>query len=443
MITKNRVIAERLLREFIRGSFGIISEASPKEEYDPSADEDAADAAMIVDNQKKAHLEAAQEFVNSRAELLEQILDGIEGPLAVTGLEQLQRVLNDAMRFDDTYKKEDQINRNLATTFTCLSLAEGDVHNIPYLMAAFGKAFAVKAISKSRSGKYTVSGQIKDVINESGGPAGSRPVAEIIDKEIEKIIPLLFGDRTKLAQDVLKKSERFDFDAPGYAKVEVINSVLSPGKGKKPLSFRDALKSSALETIKIQNVALGKSKSHIAAEEEAIEKLNQEIYELDNTLINLRNKGTSSGNVYDALVKSLDTTVAQKETKEIETLPDFIRESDAMLRVLERRLDDDAFLLSKIREFANSTLEGWERTAANYPKMSGAIKTAGSYVGKKTIGATLSALVYGVYEITPANIIKIDFEYELAQEEAIEYIAQMFEDNDMGNFAKTLRSYKS
>lgn len=443
MITKNRVIAERLLREFIRGSFRVISEASPEAEYDPTDDENAAAAAIVVDKKKKAHLEAAQAFVNDRIDLLEQILDKIEGPLAVGGLEQLQNVLNDAMNLDDTYKQADQKDHNLATTFTCLSLADGDVHNIPYLMAAFYKIFTKKAITKASSGtsKYTLMGQAKDIINESGSSASTRQVTEIIDKEIEKIIPLLFGDKTKAAKNIVNNKERFSFDALSFAKPELIDATLSPGRGKK-LSFKDALKSSALETIKINGIALGKSESHIKTEKAAIDDLVQSIYDADATLQDIRNKGADSGKVYDNLVKNIENMEIQKANKESE-LEDFEKKSEAMLRVLEQKLDNEELLLSKIREFANSDLKGWDRTAANYPKISGAIATVSPYVGKKTIGAALAALSYGVYEITPASVMKIDFEYESVQEEAIEYIAQMFEDNDMGNFANTLRSYKS
>lgn len=443
MITKNRVIAERLLREFIRGTFGIISEASPEAEYDPTDDENAAAAAIVVDKNKKVHLEAAQAFVNDRIDILEQILDKIEGPLAVGGLEQLQSVLKDAMNLDDTYKQEDQKNYNLATTFTCLSLAEGNVHNIPYLMAAFYKIFTKKTITRASSGtgRYTLLGQAKSMINEAGRSPVAKSAAEIIDKEIEKIIPLLFDDQVKIAKNIVNNKERFDFEVPSFAKPKFSNATLSPGRSKS-LSFKDALKSSALETTKIYGIALGKSESHIQAKKVEIEELVQSIDKSNNTLQELEDTDANSGRVYDELVEKIKHMEIQKADKERE-LEDFKNTSQEMLHVLEQRLDDKEFLLSKIREFANSDLKGWDRTAANYPKISGAIAAARPYIGKKMIGSALAALAYGVNEVTPASIMKMDFEYESAQDEAVEYIAQMFEDNDMGNFANILRSYKS
>jgi hypothetical protein len=108
------------------------------------------------------------------------------------------------------------------------------------------------------------------------------------------------------------------------------------------------------------------------------------------------------------------------------------------------KLGNKDFIIQKIRDFGAKSLVGPERVALQYPRTAKAGKVISAYLGTKTgMGVGLISLVYGGYEGTSNQIMKIEGEYQLFQEAAIESVAQTFENNDRPSFAATLRTYKS
>lgn len=442
MITKNRVIAERLLREFIRGSFGIISEGFiPSKEQPDKVDELMASRA--------AHLKEAKDFVNLHIDDLVEIIDDIEGPITFPGtLDNLEKILKSAMAIDDKYNVSDETGPNVATVFTCYAIAEGNVHDIPFFLGSL-----YDKLYKKKSRTSSVSQQLGE-LKEARTPAAvlEKAAATIVDNEITKLIPAILKNDERLAIKIANDSASYKLDASAkYGKVIIDPTGRMTSLGGN-LSFNDALKKSMLDglvlDIERNTVPFKEIDQFISGKNSEVAGLDKKISDKQGEINELFNEeGQFLGNEDD--VASLEILKDDLDTlnRDKSRIEDVVKKSEFLkqeiTRQIDMKLENKDFIIQKIRDFGAKSLVGPERIAFQYPRTAKVGKEVAAYLGTKTgIGIGLISLLYGSYEATTNQIMKIEGEYQTFQEDAIESIAQTFENNDRSSFADTLRKYK-